>query len=85
MSGQIIHFNTGDINQIHRIDITQDDLCEIDPNEYFSSNIVLDTGVQPIEVIYPQANVTIIDTLEPECGKSHSTSMDLFSLVEKPK
>ena len=69
MSGQIIHFNTGDTFQIHRINITQDEDCEDDPNEYFSSNIVLDTGVQPILVIYPQANVTIDDTLEPECSK----------------
>ena len=70
MSGQIIQFNTGDINQIHRINITQDEDCETDPNEYFSSDIVLDSGVQPIEVIQPQANnITIDDTLEPECGK----------------
>ena len=69
MSGQIIEFNTGDINQIHRINITQDEECEDDPNEYFSSNIVLDSGVQPIEVIRPQTNITVIDTLEPESGK----------------
>ena len=81
MSDQIIQFNTGDINQIHRIDITQDDLCEIDPIELFFSNIVLDSGVQPIEVIRPQATVFINDTLEPECGKGHLTS---FSVVETP-
>ena len=66
MSGQIIQFNTGDINQIHRINITQDEDCEIDPIEFFLSDIVLDSGVQPI---HPQANITIDDTLEPESGK----------------
>ena len=79
MSGQIIQFNTGDINQIHRINITQDEDCEI---EYFFSNIVLDSGVQPIEVIRPLATIFINDTLEPECGKSHLTS---FSVVETPR
>ena len=69
VSGQIIQFNTGDVNQIHRINITQDIDCENDPNEYFSSNIVLDSGVQPILVIRPQANVTINDDDERECGK----------------
>ena len=81
MSGQIIQFNTGDINQIHRINITQDIDCEDNPNEHFSSNIVLDSGVQPIEVIRPEAVIFINDTAEPECGKSHLTS---FSVVETP-
>ena len=69
MSGQIIEFNTGDINQIYRINITQDEECEDDPNEFFLSTLSLMSGVQPIEVIHPQANITIDDTLEPECGK----------------
>ena len=69
MSGQIIQFNTGDINQIHRINITQDEDCEDDPIEFFLSTLSLMSGVQPIEVIRPQANITVVDTLEPECGK----------------
>ena len=72
MSGQIIQFNTGDINQIHRINITQDEDCEDDPIELFFSNIVLDSGVQPIEVIRPEAIILINDTAEPECGKSNT-------------
>ena len=72
MSGQIIEFNTGDINQIHRINITQYIDCEDNPNEYFSSNIVLDSGVQPILVIRPEATIFINDTAEPECGKSNT-------------
>ena len=70
-SGQIIQFNTGDTNQTHIIIITQDQICEIDPNEYFISNIVLVSGVQPIQVIQPQTNVTIDDSLEPDCGEGH--------------
>ncbi|CAI8013538.1 hypothetical protein GBAR_LOCUS8570 [Geodia barretti] len=42
-------------------------MCENDPNEFFFSNIALDSGVQPIFVIQPQATVTINDDAEPEC------------------
>ena len=70
LNGEIIQFNTGDISHTHAIIITQDHFCEIDPNEYFFSNIVLDSGVQPIQVIQPQANITIDDSLE-ECSKGH--------------
>ena len=69
VSGQIIEFNTGDINQIHRINITQDEDCEDDPTEYFFSTLSLMSGVQPIEVIRPNATIFINDTLEPECSK----------------
>ena len=67
--GQLIQFNTGDTNQTHTITIAQDLLCEIDPNEFFFSNITLVSGVQPIDVIRPLATVIIDDTMEPECGK----------------
>ena len=67
--GQLIQFNTGDTNQTHTITIAQDDLCEIDPNEFFFSNITLVSGIQPIDVIRPQATVIIDDIMEPECGK----------------
>ena len=69
MNGEIIQFNTGDTTKTHTIFIEQDQLCETDPIEFFLSNIVLDSGVEPILVIRPQANITIDDTLEPECGK----------------
>ena len=69
LNGQIIQFNTGDTSHTHTIIITQDYFCEIDPNEYFFSNIVLVSGVQPIQVALPQANVTIDASLGPECGK----------------
>ena len=66
--GQLIQFNTGDTNQMHTILIEQDDICETDPDEFFS-NIILVSGTQPIDVIRPQATVIIDDSLEPECGK----------------
>ena len=47
--------------------------------EFFLPDIVLNSGVQPIEVIRPQATVFINDTLEPECGKGHLTSMDIHT------
>ena len=69
LNGEIIQFNTGDISHTHTITITQDHFCEDDPNEYFISNIVLVSGVQPIQVIQPQAIITIDDSLDPECSK----------------
>ena len=68
LNDEIIRFNTGDISHTHAIIITQDRFCEIDPNEYFFSNIVVVRGVQPIQVIQSRANVTIDDLLKPECG-----------------
>ena len=69
VNGEIIQFNTGDTTKTHTIFIEQDHICETDPNEFFFSNIVLDSGVQPIQVIHPQVNITIDDRSEPECGK----------------
>ena len=66
--GQIIQFNTGDTNQTHTITIAQDDICENDPFENFFSNIALDGGIAPINVIQTQATVIIDDSMEPECG-----------------
>ena len=39
------------------------------PNEEFFSNIALDSGVQPINLINPQATVTIDDSGEVECSE----------------
>ena len=72
VSNQLIQFNIGDTMQIHTIIINDDMMCENSPNEFFFSNIVLDSGVQPIFVIRPQATVTINDEAEPECRKSCS-------------
>ena len=68
VNGETVQFSMGDTFQTHTI-IINDDLCENDPNEFFFSNITLDTGVQPIFVIQPQTTVTIDDAAELECRK----------------
>ena len=79
VSGQTIQFNTGDTNQTHAISITQDQLCESDPNEFIFSNIALASGIPSINVIQPQARITIDDSMEPECGKGNDDSYFTWS------
>ena len=67
VSGEIVQFNVGDTYQTHTIIINDDMDCEDDPNENLFSNIALNDGVQPINVINPRATVTIDDSAE--CGK----------------
>ena len=69
MANGILTFNLGDERVTHTIIIKQDDLCENDPYEDFFSNLALDSGVQPITVIRPRAQIIIDDTLEAECSK----------------
>ena len=73
VSGQIIEFNRGDTNQTHTINITQDQICEKIPNDFFLSNLALVSGIPTIDVIQSQARIYINDSLEPECGKVAST------------
>ena len=60
-------FNPGITRVCHDIIILQDDICESDPNEFFFSNLTLSSGMQPIIVFPPSAEVIIDDTAEPEC------------------
>ena len=64
-----MQFNVGDTFQTHTIMINDDMDCEDMPNEEFFSNIALNSGVQPINVINPQATVTIDDSGEDECSE----------------
>ena len=86
VSGQIVQFNKGDSNQTHIISINQDQHCEI---EYFNSTITLISGIQPIEVIQPNATIFIDDSIEEEgsCGKRHMhrcvTMMCALRIVNK--
>ena len=64
-----MHFNVGDIFQTHTIIINNDMDCEAMPNKEFFSNIALDSGVQPINLINPQVTVTIDDSGEAECSE----------------
>ena len=82
VNGEIIQFNTGDTTKTHTIFIEQDQICETDPIEFFFSNIVLDSGIKPIQVIHPQATITILDTLEPECGKDRQLFIvTIFTII----
>ena len=69
VNGEIVQFAVGDTFQTHTIIINDDNVCEHDPNEFFFSNISLDTGMEPMFVIQPQATVRIDDAAETECRK----------------
>ena len=69
VSGQILQFNTGDERVTHTITIHQDQLCEDSPNDRFFSRILFDSGVQPVNIFKPVAEIIIDDSLEIECGR----------------
>ena len=74
----IVQFNVGDINVTHTIPIEQDDECEVNPMEFFTSMIALASGEPPIDVIRETATINIDDTAEPECGKNHLPSIVMY-------
>ena len=67
--GEPLQFNQGDERVTHIITINQDDICENDPYEDFFSKLTLESGVQPITVIQPRAQVIIFDNMEVECSE----------------
>ena len=69
MVNQLVQFSMGDERVTQTITINQDNDCENDPNEFFSTSLALVSGVQPINVIRPRAQVIINDDLEAECSK----------------
>ena len=66
-----MQFNVGDTYQTHKILIIDDTNCEGILDEEFFSIIFLNSGVQPIHVINPQATVTIGISGEVECSELH--------------
>ena len=66
---ELLVFTMGAERVTHTITILQDDDCENNPNEFFFTNLAFVSGVQPINVIRPRAQVIINDDLEPECSK----------------
>ena len=60
----------GDVRQCYTIDILEDDLCEIDPLEFFQTVLTFRSGNEPITVAPDVALVIIDDNSEPECGES---------------
>lgn len=73
VSGELIEFNAGDVAQTHNITIKNDEECEHNPNEYFHSNITLQSGVGAISIQDSVATVTIWDEAKLECGKKSLT------------
>ena len=69
---QIITFTTGQMRATHTIIINQDDICENSPDESFFSNIALNSGQQPIDLIRPRVQVIIHDFAEAECSKCNT-------------
>ena len=65
----ILTFNQGNERVTHTIIINHDDICENDSYEDFFSKLALNSGIQPITVIQPCAQIILNDTLEPECSK----------------
>ena len=59
----------GDTTQTHTILIEDDDECENYPTEWFLSSLAVVSGVSDISVSMTQANITIDDNEEFECGK----------------
>ena len=61
-------FSHGDTRQCHRVDILQDDDCEM-PAENFFADLAYISGILPITIDPVTTQVTIDDSSEPECGK----------------
>ena len=66
---KLLTFNIGDVRVTHTILVNPDTIREDDPNENFFSNIDYASGIQPIIVIRPCAEVIINDSMETECSK----------------
>ena len=75
---ELIQFNVGDVRVNHTIIINQDEICENDPDEFFFSDITFNSGMQPINVIRETATITIDDSIEPECSKSHLFPLNTY-------
>ena len=59
----------GDTTQTHTILIEDDDECENYPTGWFLSSLAVVSGVPDISVSMAQANITIDNNEEFECGK----------------
>ena len=60
-------FPPGTTRVCHRVQITQDNTCKINPEDFFS-NLQYESGVMPI-IYHMQTHVLIDDANESECGK----------------
>lgn len=67
-----MEFALGETHACHIINILQDELCEAppnSPNESFYSDLAYVSGVLPITIDPPTAQVVINDTHETECSE----------------
>ena len=68
VDGEELAFPRGSTRRCHTIDIVNDDICETDPNEFYS-DLAYVSGVQPITIDPSTAQVVIDDSRETECSK----------------
>ena len=67
-SSERLMFSRGIGRMCHRIHISDEDICEVNPAESFFSQLTYVSGILPIDVSPPVAEVIINDENEPECG-----------------
>ena len=67
VTGEELVFNPCDARVCSTIHILQDSISEHDPNEDFFMDLAYVSGVQPIIITQPMAQVVIDDSDEPEC------------------
>ena len=81
VTGDPLVFEVGDNRVCHRVNITDDNICEVDPIEDFFSNLEYSSGIMPINIVRPSMRVIMIDNFEPECGKYLSLLRELCIVV----
>jgi len=67
VAGQDLVFSRGATHVCHTILINQDNICESSPNEFFLSNLSYVSGILPITISPPTAQVIIDDSDQLEC------------------
>ena len=67
VSGEELVFNPDDSRVCSTIHILQDSISEHDPNEDFFMDLAYVSGVRPIIIPQPTAQVVMDDSDEPEC------------------
>ena len=65
----VLVFSCGATHACHTILINQDNICESSPNEFFFSDLAYVSGILPITISPPTAQVIIADSDQPECGE----------------
>ena len=69
ITSEVLDFTIGQTEACHDVNITDDDICEKDSNDFFFYDLILGRGEQPINVDPEQIHVFIDDSNEPECGE----------------